>query len=85
MERRLCASSLEGVAIGGITIRTPNVIAPTTSAQTEIEEHMEPRPAAALVLVRPHRLLRGDIDRKIIILIVLVFVLFGVAAWVFKW
>ena len=85
MEHRLCASFLEGVAIGGITIRTPNVIAPTTSAQTEIGEHMKPRPAGALVLVRRHRLLRGDIDRKIIILIVLVFVLFGVAAWVFKW
>ena len=46
---------------------------------------MKPRHAAVLVLVRRHRLLRGDIDEKVIILIVLVFVLFGVAAWFFKW
>jgi len=44
---------------------------------------MKPRHAAKVV--RRHRLLRGDIDGKVIILIVLVFFLFGVAAWFFQW
>ncbi len=42
--------------------------------------------AARLALVGRHRLLRGEIDAEIIILaVVSVFILFGVAAWFFKW
>jgi hypothetical protein len=41
---------------------------------------------AALASLARHRLLRGEIDAEIIILMVVsVFVLFGVAAWFFKW
>jgi hypothetical protein len=43
---------------------------------------MKPRHAVAI----RYRLLRGEIDAEIIILMVVsVFVLFGVAAWFFKW
>jgi len=43
---------------------------------------MKPRRATVL----RYQLLRGEIDAEIIILmIVSVFVLFGVAAWFFKW
>ncbi len=56
-------------------------------ASLKKSQKYEARHAGALVLVRRHRLLRGNIDGKVIILIVLVliFVLFGVAAWFFKW
>jgi hypothetical protein len=44
---------------------------------------MKPRRAAALDLVRRHRLLRGEIDAEIIIVVVVsVFVLFGVVVLV---
>jgi hypothetical protein len=47
---------------------------------------MKPRHAAALALARRHRLLRGEIDAEIIVLLtVAVFVLYGVAVLVFKW
>ncbi len=47
---------------------------------------MKPRLAAALALVRRHRLLRGEIDAEIIIIMVVsVFILYGVAALFFKW
>jgi hypothetical protein len=47
---------------------------------------MKPRHAAALALVGRHRLLRGTIDAEIIILMVVsVFVLFGVVVWVSTW
>jgi hypothetical protein len=43
---------------------------------------MKPRDAAVL----RYQLLRGEIDAEIIILMaVSVFILFGVAAWFFKW
>jgi hypothetical protein len=43
---------------------------------------MKPRDAAVL----RYQLLRGEIDSEIIILtVVSVFILFGVAAWFFKW
>jgi hypothetical protein len=46
---------------------------------------MKPRHVAALTFVGRHRLLRGEIDAEIIILMVVaVFILFGVAAWFFK-
>jgi len=56
-------------------------------ASLKKSQKYEARHAGALVLVRRHRLLRGNIDGKVIILIVLVliFVLFGFAAWFFKW
>ena len=55
-------------------------------ASLKKSQKYEARHAGALVLVRRHRLLRGNIDGKVIILIVLVliFVLFGVAAWFFN-
>jgi hypothetical protein len=47
---------------------------------------VKPRPAAALTLVSRHGLLRGEIDAEIIILMVVsVFILYGVAALFFKW
>ena len=47
---------------------------------------MKPRYAAALTLVGRYRLLRGEIDAEIIIIMVVsVFVLYGVAALFFKW
>ena len=47
---------------------------------------MKPRNAAALALVRRHRLLRGKIDAEIIILVVVsVFVVFGVVVLVSRW
>jgi hypothetical protein len=55
--------------------------------QSRIAEEIskpEARHAGALVLVRRHRLLRGNIDGKVIILIVLVFVLFACRGMVFQ-
>jgi len=47
---------------------------------------MKPRHAAALTLVRRHRLLRGEIDAEMIILVVVsVFVVFGVVVLVSRW
>ncbi len=47
---------------------------------------MKPRRATALASVIRYGLRRGKIDLEIIILVVVsVFVAFGVAAWVFKW
>ena len=41
---------------------------------------------AALALVGRNRSMRGEMDAELIILMVVsVFVLFGVAAWFFKW
>ena len=50
------------------------------------DQGIVPRPAAALTLVSRHGLLRGEIDAEIIILMVVsVFILYGVAALFFKW
>jgi hypothetical protein len=47
---------------------------------------MKARHAAMLASILRYGLLRGEIDAEIIILtVVSVFVLFGVAAWFFKW
>jgi hypothetical protein len=47
---------------------------------------VKPRHSAALASVVRYGLLRGEIDAEIIIiLVVLVFVLYGVAALLFKW
>jgi hypothetical protein len=47
---------------------------------------MKPRYAAVLALARRYRLLPGEIDAEIIILLIVsVFVLYGVAALFFKW
>ncbi len=47
---------------------------------------MKPHHAAALASVVRYGLRRGKIDLEMVLLVVVtVFVLFGVAAWVFEW